>query len=131
MGKQKRCERREFIECPYRREEIDYEHWIHKCGKSFEFARERAIILCNSIPCMFAIELNKQTPPKEGEMDTLDVRFCPIHQYRSVCQKECACYSLRSINSFPPFVYYMKGDEPVFKKRPYCNHLKCFICEGE
>ena len=60
MGKQKRCERREFIECPYRREEIDYEHWIHKCGKSFEFAKERADMLCKSVPCMFAIELNTQ-----------------------------------------------------------------------
>lgn len=69
MERRKRCERREFTECPYRREEIDYEHWIAKCGESLEFARERADILCNSTPCMYAIELNTQKAQAQTKMD--------------------------------------------------------------
>ena len=53
----KRCERRELTDCPYRREEVDYEHWVYKCGKSLEFAQERANILCRSTPCNYALEL--------------------------------------------------------------------------
>ena len=51
-----RCKRLEFKDCPYRKEDIDFEHW-YRAGKSPEFARERATILCESIPCFYAIEL--------------------------------------------------------------------------
>jgi len=55
----KRCKRRELVDCPYREEKIDYDHWIIKAGRSLEFAIERADIVCESIPCMYALELKK------------------------------------------------------------------------
>ena len=68
-----------------------------------------------------------------------DERFCPIHLYRCNCSKECACYSLKSCAQLisvdpmalcepPGFIEDDPGNEAL-RKRPYCNHLGCFISE--
>ena len=57
--KRHKCKRHELIDCPYREEEVDYEHWVINAGESIEFAKERAILFCESIPCMYALELKK------------------------------------------------------------------------
>ena len=53
----KQCKRLEIKDCPYRKEEIDFQHWVVKCGESFDYAKERAVMMCESIPCNYALEL--------------------------------------------------------------------------
>jgi hypothetical protein len=52
-----KCKRKDLKDCPYRYKDIDYNHWIIRAGKSLEFAEQRAQIICESIPCNYAIEL--------------------------------------------------------------------------
>ena len=52
------CKRLDIKDCPYRENDpVIFKHFYHTCGMPPEDAAQRALKVCNSIPCNYAIEL--------------------------------------------------------------------------